>query len=154
MANRLKSAHLVRPPRISDPELIAELHRAMQQGALSIRDVSRVLRAEKGLSQADFARALKVGLDVLKAIESNRGNPSLRALKKLAGAAGLRVALIAADAPSVTLVSSASLARDKRRRRQRALDDVASGRKSLAQHHAESALRIEGATFHPVTLPK
>lgn len=153
MAKRLKNAHKL-PPRIADQALLPELHSAMRQGAMSIRDVSRVIRAEKGLSQADFARALKVGPNVLKAIESNRGNPSLRALKKLADVAGLRVALIAADAPSVTLVSSASLACEKSRRRQRALDDVASGRKTLAQHHAEGAVRIAGATFHPVTLPK
>lgn len=154
MANRLNNASKVRPPRIADPELLGELHRAMRQGALSIRDVSRLLRAEKGLSQADFARALKVGQEAIKAMESGRGNPSLRTLEKLARINGLRVALIAADAPSVTLVSSASLAREKSRRRKRVLDDVASGRKSLVQHHAESALRIEGATFYLVTHPK
>ncbi|MGA9853972.1 MAG: helix-turn-helix domain-containing protein [Gammaproteobacteria bacterium] len=142
-----------RPHRISDQDMLAELHRAMHQGALDIGDVSRLLRAENGLSQSEFADSLQVALNVIKDIESGRGNPSLQSIEKLAAAAGLRVALIAAEAPSVVLVSSQSLAREESRRRRHALGAVVRGQKSLERHDAENALRIEGAHFNPVDVP-
>jgi len=142
-----------RPQRISDQDMLAELRRAMQQGALDISDVSRLLRAENGLSQSEFADSLQVALNVIKDIECGRGNPSLQSIEKLAAAAGLRVALIAAEAPSVAMVSSQSLAREESRRRQRALGEVVRGQKSLEQHDAENALRIEDAHFNQVDVP-
>ena len=142
-----------RPQRIYDQDLLAELRRAMQQGALAIGDVSRLVRAENGLSQSEFADSLNVALNVIKDIESGRGNPSLQSIEKLAAAAGLRVALVSADAPRVALVSSQSLAREEGRRRRRALGEVVRGRKSLERHDVENALRIEGAHFNQVDVP-
>lgn len=143
-----------RPPRIVEPALLAELRRAMQLGAMSIGDISRVMRAEKGLPQSEFAHSLGVGLNVIKGIESGRGNPSLRSIEKLAAAAGLRVALISTDSPSVTLVSSRALARDEDRRRRHGLREVKRGRKSLRRYSLENALTLEGARFGPIDIPE
>lgn len=142
-----------RAPKLTDPALKSGLRRAMAAGALGLRDVCRVLRAEHGMTQLEFARVLGVGVNVIKGIESGRGNPTLDSVARIADLAGLALALVEPSSPKVALVSSAALEAEQRRARRRTLRPLAEGERTAKASDAENAFDTSGLILAPVKVP-
>lgn len=80
--------------RVEDKGVRRALQGALDAGAFALADSVRALRALHGLSQVELAEMLQLSVNVVKSIESGKGNPELVSLNKLAEFAGLRVALV------------------------------------------------------------
>lgn len=138
------------PNRIRDAEQAQALRMALERGAFSPADASRVLRALGGHSQAEFAAEVGLNLKVIRSLESGSGNPRFDSLQKIAAAFGLRVAFVKPSL-SIELMDPDARAADERRRREADAEALQVGRISAHDLHRRNALQVGEVSFE---LPK
>lgn len=129
-----------RVPQIDDPALVAILDEALQKGALELADACRYIRANQGLTQADFAARVGVATKVVKELESGRGNPTLKSLNRIAASVGLQVGVVRRQA-IIRLGGVHEQVEREARARRAELRAVRKGTTTLKERHATNALR-------------
>jgi len=112
----------------------------MAQGALSLADVCRVLRAAKGWTQEHLAKRAHVALKVVKQIEAGEGNPTLDSLLRVAKLAGLQVGFYRAQA-TVRIGSLEGYSARRAAARRSEIRALKRGQTSLKRLHERNALR-------------
>ena len=131
---------------VEDQGVRQALESALEAGAFALADAVRAIRALHGLSQVDLAEMLQLSVNVVKSIESGKGNPELASLRKLAEFAGLRIALVR---PSYEAVMFDPAKRRDEEDRMRAANWAAieSGEISERNLDRRNAMRFDGAEF-------
>lgn len=143
---RAKKAIMMNRRRLKSgkPDVREALQLALEGGAMSIRDACKAIRMLNDMSQQAFADSIGVALNVVKDIESGKGNPKLSSLEKIANAAGLKV-VFAAPKGSVGLDDFRTRMNEKQASRERDFDKFASG-VSTEQVSDDNAMKLPG--FH------
>lgn len=113
---------------------------------MSVGDACKAIRALRGLSQEEFAQSVGVSLNVIKGIESGKGNPNLRSLEKVAGAVGLKLGFIR-PGPVVRLENFQHRIEEKRASRERDFDEVSRGLRSRESVAAANALKAGNFSY-------
>ena len=135
-----------RVKKIENEEVRRGLAQALERGSFSLADACRAIRALEALSQAELAARLGMDVKVIKAIESGHGNPRLSSLERLAGAFGLKVALMRPRV-EVGLLDSAERAAEEHAYRVADAEAVESGRMSARERDAENAMSIGPSSY-------
>jgi len=73
------------------PEERERFYRDLQAGRLSLAETSRRMRELLDLDQAEYAKLIKVSARTLIDLETEKGNPTLQTLEKLAKPFGLEL---------------------------------------------------------------
>ena len=73
------------------PEERERFYRDLQAGRLSLAETSRRMRDLLDLDQAEYAKLIKVSARTLIDLETEKGNPTLQTLEKLARPFGLEL---------------------------------------------------------------
>lgn len=139
-----------RPNCIKNPEYARGLREALRRGAFRPHLACKLLRALQGKSQLEFAAELGLSVNVIKALESGRGNVGHQTLEKIASHAGLRVAFADARA-GVEILDPSARAAQKRLRRASDARELASGRVTDKELHRRNAMQVDDLEFD---LPK
>jgi transcriptional regulator with XRE-family HTH domain len=87
-----------------------------------------------------------MNVKVIKALESDSGNPHYDSLAKMAAAFGLRVAFVKSGT-AVELLNPDARATQERHRRQSDAQALASGRVSAHELHERNALRVDDVHY-------
>lgn len=69
----------------------AELYAAIDRGELGFPEVLQALRRSIGKTQAEYAELAGLSTRILKEIEQNRGNPTLKSIRKALRPFGLDI---------------------------------------------------------------
>lgn len=128
--------------KISNPDVKAVLRDALEDGAMSIADACKAIRAMNHLSQESLANLVGLSLKVIKEVESGKGNPRLSSMQKLAEFADLEV-VFAAPKKKVRLGDPQDRAREKQMSRERDFDRSSAGSASNQSINKANALKIE-----------
>ena len=85
-----------------DPEkmkqLRADLFDQIDNGSLSLGEATRKMRKSLGMNRKDYAeQILKISHDALQAVETGKGNPTLKTLQAIGKPFGLKVGFIRAN---------------------------------------------------------
>ncbi|MES9856608.1 MAG: helix-turn-helix domain-containing protein [Sedimenticola sp.] len=84
----------MKPPNNS-AELKKELNRALGAGELSLGQATLRMRKIVGMTQKEYARkVLDIAPRVLMAIENDKGNPTLKTLRKIGRPFGYQVGFV------------------------------------------------------------
>lgn len=84
-----------RPSNEKIQELRDELFSRIDNGTISIGDATRLMRKTLGMNRRDYAeKILKISHDALQAVETGKGNPTLRTLKIIGQPFGLDVGFV------------------------------------------------------------
>lgn len=75
--------------RDRDRERKMAFYEAISQDALSVREAVKTMRKLSKQTQAEFAQKLGLSLNILKAIEAGKGNPTVETLNKIGKLFGL-----------------------------------------------------------------
>lgn len=84
--------------RAKDRETREQLYRDLAAGTLSLGQAVKGMRRLSRLTQPEFAAHRGISLDALRQIESDRGNPTVATLNKIAQIFGLHVGFVPAPA--------------------------------------------------------
>ncbi|PLX92615.1 MAG: XRE family transcriptional regulator [Desulfuromonas sp.] len=81
------------------PEKIQELREALfsriDAGEISIGEATRLMRRTLGMNRKDYAeKILKISHDALQAVETGKGNPTLKTLRIIGKPFGLEVGFV------------------------------------------------------------
>jgi transcriptional regulator with XRE-family HTH domain len=131
---------------VRDSDHARALRKALEAGAFSPAQASRVIRALAGDSQAALAERLGLNVKVIKDLESGKGNPGSVSLQKLAAAFGLRL-VFARASTSIGLLDPVARAEQEHRRRRADAEAIRTGRVSARELNERNALRLDGVTF-------
>jgi len=81
--------------RPDEPNLARrELYLELREGSLSIGQATRRMRKIVGKSQVEFAELLGITLRILREIEKDQGNPTLKTLQKIGILYGLKIGFV------------------------------------------------------------
>ena len=84
-----------RPSNEKCQQLREELFSQIDAGKISIGDATRLMRKSIGMNRRDYAeKILKISHDALQAVETGKGNPTLRTLTIIGKPFGLHVGFV------------------------------------------------------------
>lgn len=84
-----------RPTNEKIQELREELFSRIDDGAISIGEATRLMRKTLGMNRKDYAeKILKISHDSLQAVETGKGNPTLKTLQIVGKPFGLKVGFV------------------------------------------------------------
>ncbi len=73
----------------------SDLLSRIDAGTISIAEASRLMRKILGMNRKDYAeKILKISHDALQAVETEKGNPTLKTLQAIAKPFGLKVGFV------------------------------------------------------------
>jgi DNA-binding XRE family transcriptional regulator len=84
-----------RPSNEKIQELREELFSRIDDGTISIGEATRLMRKTLGMNRRDYAeKILKISHDALQAVETGKGNPTLKTLQTIGKPFGLNVGFV------------------------------------------------------------
>lgn len=84
-----------RPTNEKIQELREELFSRIDDGTISIGEATRLMRKTVGMNRRDYAeKILKISHDALQAVETGKGNPTLKTLQIIGKPFGLNVGFV------------------------------------------------------------
>ncbi len=84
-----------RPDKEKIQQLRQELFEGIDNGTLSLADATRRMRKTLGMNRRDYAeKVLKISHDALQAIETGKGNPTLKTLNIVGRPFGLEIGFV------------------------------------------------------------
>lgn len=84
-----------RPSNEKIQELREELFSRIDAGTISIGEATRLMRKTLGMNRKDYAeKILKISHDSLQAVETGKGNPTLKTLQTIGKPFGLNVGFV------------------------------------------------------------
>lgn len=84
-----------RPTNEKIQELREELFSRIDDGTISIGEATRLMRRTLGMNRRDYAeKILKISHDALQAVETGKGNPTLKTLQIIGKPFGLNVGFV------------------------------------------------------------
>lgn len=84
-----------RPTNEKIQELREELFFRIDDGTISIGEATRLMRKSIGMNRRDYAeKILKISHDALQAVETGKGNPTLKTLQTIGKPFGLNVGFV------------------------------------------------------------
>ncbi len=87
-----------RPSPEKIEEMRKDLFARVDAGTITIADASRLMRKILGMNRREYAEnILKISHDALQAVETGKGNPTLKTLQAVGKPYGLKVAFVRKD---------------------------------------------------------
>ncbi len=87
-----------RPSHEKIEEMRKDLFARVDAGTITIADASRLMRKILGMNRREYAEnILKISHDALQAVETGKGNPTLKTLQAVGKPFGLKVAFVRKD---------------------------------------------------------
>lgn len=84
-----------RPTNEKIQELREELFFRIDDGTIAISEATRLMRKTLGMNRRDYAeKILKISHDALQAVETGKGNPTLKTLQTIGKPFGLDVGFV------------------------------------------------------------
>ena len=84
-----------RPDKEKLQQLRQDLFEGIDSGTLSLGDATRRMRKTLGMNRRDYAeKVLKISHDALQAIETGKGNPTLKTLNIVGKPFGLKIGFV------------------------------------------------------------
>ncbi|MBN2644480.1 MAG: helix-turn-helix transcriptional regulator [Desulfuromonadaceae bacterium] len=84
-----------RPSNEKISQMREELFSRIDAGTISIGEATRMMRRTLGMNRRDYAeKILKISHDALQAVETGKGNPTLKTLKRIGKPFGLEVGFV------------------------------------------------------------
>ena len=86
---------MTRPTNEKIQELREELFSRIDDGTISIGETTRLMRKTLGMNRRDYAeKILKISHDTLQAVETGKGNPTLKTLQLIGKPFDLNVGFV------------------------------------------------------------